>query len=72
VQYFACSVEVRAMVTDAWRRWRGPAQPGYFVYVLERHNGVAEQKARQRDAERAELHARIKRDLSAQAALLPL
>jgi hypothetical protein len=72
VQYFACSVEVRAIVTDAWRRWRGPAQPGYFVYVLEQHNGVAEQKARQRDAERAALHARIERDLSAQAALLSL
>ena len=48
VRDLARSAEVRAMVTDAWRRWRGPAQPGYFVYVLEQHNGVAEQKARQR------------------------
>jgi hypothetical protein len=68
-QHFACSAEVRATVTDAWRRWRGPAEPGYFVYVLEQHNGVGEQKASRRDAERAALHARIERDLSAQTTL---
>lgn len=60
-QYFACSVEVRPIVTDEWRRWRSPARPGYFVYVLQKHNGVAEQKARQREAERAALHVRIER-----------
>lgn len=57
--YFACPPAVRAQITDEWRRWRGPAEAGYFRYVVEKHNGAAEEKAQQRRARDDEMRARI-------------
>ncbi|WP_175657508.1 hypothetical protein [Burkholderia ambifaria] len=52
--YFACEPEIRAQIMAEWRAWRGPATPLYFIYVVEKHNGVGEERTRrmrERDAE---------------------
>jgi hypothetical protein len=52
--YFACEPEIRARIMAEWGAWRGPAKPLYFIYVVEKHNGVGEERTRrmrERDAE---------------------
>ncbi|HDR9879750.1 TPA: hypothetical protein ACXJGC_001607 [Burkholderia cenocepacia] len=52
--YFACEPEIRARIMAEWTAWRGPATPLYFIYVVEKHNGVGEERTRrmrERDAE---------------------
>ncbi|HDR9085999.1 hypothetical protein VI03_08580 [Burkholderia vietnamiensis] len=52
--YFACEPEIRARIMVEWGAWRGPAKPLYFIYVVEKHNGVGEERTRrmrERDAE---------------------
>ncbi|KVS70119.1 hypothetical protein [Burkholderia cepacia] len=52
--YFACEPEIRARIIAEWRAWQGPATPLYFIYVVEKHNGVGEERTRrmhERDAE---------------------
>ncbi|MDN7805742.1 hypothetical protein [Burkholderia gladioli] len=52
--YFACDLSIRAQIMAEWKNWRGPAKPNYFIYVVEKHNGVAEERARRiRDEEAA-------------------
>ncbi len=52
--YFACDLAIRARIMAEWKNWRGPAKPTYFIYVVEKHNGVAEERARRiRDEEAA-------------------
>ncbi|HDR8941814.1 hypothetical protein QZM46_07350 [Burkholderia vietnamiensis] len=52
--YFACEPEIRARIMAEWGAWRGPAKPLYFIYVVEKHKGVGEERTRrmrERDAE---------------------
>ena len=68
-EYFACTPDQRARIKEEWERWRGPARPSAFSYVIEKHNGVGEEKSRVfRERERA-LNARIDAMLSAQSSL---
>jgi hypothetical protein len=68
-EYFACPVEVREQITAEWKCWRGPANTVCFSYVIEKHNGVAEEKSRVfRERERA-MNARIDAVRSAQSSL---
>ncbi|RQR26344.1 hypothetical protein DIE23_30050 [Burkholderia sp. Bp9143] len=57
--YFACDLEMRARIMAEWRLCPGPAKPLYFVYVVEKHNGVGDERTRrmrERDAELRERH----------------
>ncbi|MGY6163375.1 hypothetical protein [Paraburkholderia strydomiana] len=68
-EYFACTPDQRARIKEEWERWRGSARPSAFSYVIEKHNGVGEEKSRvSRERERA-LNARIDAMLSAQSSL---
>ncbi|TGP40259.1 hypothetical protein EN871_28965 [bacterium M00.F.Ca.ET.228.01.1.1] len=68
-EYFACTPEQRARIMAEWVRWPGPAKPGAFSYVIEKHNGVGEEKSRAfRERERA-MNARIDALLAAQSSL---
>jgi hypothetical protein len=67
-EYFACTHEQRARIMEDWVRWPGPAKPGAFSYVIEKHNGVGEEKSRVRERERA-MTARIDAILAAQSSL---
>ena len=68
-EYFACTPDMRAAILEEWNRWRGPARPVYFIYVVEKHNGVLEEKSRvHREREAASL-ARIRAKATAQAGL---
>ena len=33
--YFAADEPTRARIREKWLAWRGPATPGYFIYVVE-------------------------------------
>jgi hypothetical protein len=58
-EYFGCSVEVRELIMDEWKAWRGPANPVCFSYVIEKHNGVAAEKSRVFREREAAMIARI-------------
>lgn len=68
-EFFACPPEMRSAIADEWGRWRGPARPMYFSYVVEKHNGVGEMKSRQHREREAASLARIRARESAQEAL---
>ncbi|REG45456.1 hypothetical protein B0G80_9051 [Paraburkholderia sp. BL6669N2] len=68
-EYFACTPDQRARIMEEWTGWPGPARPSAFSYVIEKHNGVGEEKSRVfRERERA-MNARIDATLSAQCSL---
>jgi hypothetical protein len=68
--YFACSPEMRAAIVAEWNQWRGPVKPLYFTYVVEKHNGVGEERSRRiREQDRAML-ARIRARETSQVTLL--
>jgi hypothetical protein len=69
-EYFACSPEVRSQIMGEWNRWRGPAMPIYFSYVIEKHNGVGEEKSRRHREREAAMIARIDAARAAQTTLL--
>jgi hypothetical protein len=69
-EYFACSAEVRELIMGEWRAWRGPANPVCFSYVMEKHNGVAEEKSRVFREREAAMIARIDGTRLAQTSLL--
>ncbi|CAG9255019.1 conserved hypothetical protein [Paraburkholderia unamae] len=68
--YFACAPEMRAAIVAEWNQWRGPAKPLYFTYVVEKHNGVGEERSRRMRAQDAAMLARIRERETSQAALL--
>ncbi|MCA8224938.1 hypothetical protein [Burkholderia multivorans] len=68
--YFACDPEIRARIMAEWRSWRGPAKPTYFIYVVEKHNGVGEERRRRIREEDDALRARLARRLCSQGDLL--
>lgn len=53
-----------------WRVWPGPAKPQYFVYVVEKHNGVGEERTRRMRERDAEGLAKVLPMLSVQGELL--
>jgi hypothetical protein len=69
-EYFACPSDVRARIMEEWNRWRGPANPVSFTYVIEKHNGVADEKSRRHREREAAMLARIDAVRSAQTTLL--
>ena len=69
-EYFACAPDVRVRIMEAWKRWRGPANPVSLSYVIEQHNGVAEEKSRRFREREAAMIARIDAARAAQTALL--
>jgi hypothetical protein len=69
-EYFACTPDVRARITEAWKAWRGPANPVCFAYVIEQHNGVGGEKSRRHREREAAMIARIDAARAAQTALI--
>lgn len=67
--YFACSREVREAIQAAWRAWGGPADATYFLYVVECHNGVRDQRDRQYREEQQTLRNQARAELDAQGGL---
>jgi hypothetical protein len=67
--YFACAPEMRAAIREKWRAWRGPANAGCFIYVVEQINGDAERRWQQHLQRRRALIERIFRSEFAQSAL---
>lgn len=67
--YFACEQTVREQIIAEWTGWRGPARAGYFIYVVEKHSGAADERARQYHARVAKLRAPIEKQLDAESSL---
>ncbi|RQV14885.1 hypothetical protein DF039_20775 [Burkholderia cenocepacia] len=68
--YFACEPEIRARIMVEWRAWRGPATPLYFIYVVEKHNGVGEERTRRMRERDAEIREAVLPMVNVQADLL--
>jgi hypothetical protein len=68
-QYFACNADLRQQIRQAWMIWRGPATPGYFIYVVEQHNGIAAERARIAAQESRRIRMAVLQDLQRNAAL---
>jgi hypothetical protein len=68
--YFGCDPGMRAAIIAEWSQWRGPARPLYFTYIVEKHNGVGEERTRRLRENEAAMLARIRERESAQARLL--
>lgn len=52
--YFAADLATRERIKAKWLDWKGPAKPGYFIYVVEVETGAYEARsaaARERDAQ---------------------
>lgn len=67
---FACPIDVRQRIISEWNAWRGPANPVCLSYVIEKHNGVGEEKSRRHREREAEMFARIDDARAAQTSLL--
>lgn len=65
--YFATDEPTRARIRADWMAWRGPARPGYFIYLVEVATGVYEARAQIARQKYADLHKRIAAELEAQA-----
>lgn len=51
--YFAADLATRERIKAKWLEWKGPAKPGYFIYVVEVETGAYQARAeaaRERDA----------------------
>lgn len=68
-QYFACDVDLRGQIRQAWVTWRGPATPGYFIYVVEQHNGKAAERTRNAAQDSRRIRLAVLQDLQRNAAL---
>lgn len=62
-QYFACDESTRAQIMLMWRAWSGPALPSYFIYVVEKHNGVAAARIKAARADTLRIRQAVWRDL---------
>lgn len=71
--YFQADAPTRERIRAKWLAWRGPATPGYFIYVAEVETGQYEaraQRARDRNAElRRAIYAQLEAEANAQGAL---
>ncbi|MGG2041466.1 hypothetical protein [Burkholderia gladioli] len=68
--YFACCPEIRSRIMAEWKKWPGPAKATYFIYVVEKHNGVSEERSRRIREEEAARGERISAALPSQGELL--
>jgi hypothetical protein len=68
--YFACDPAMRARIMAEWRVWPGPAKPQYFIYVVEKHNGVGDERTRRMREREAEIRAKVLPMLNSQGDLL--
>ena len=68
--YFACDPQTRVRIMAEWRAWPGPAKPQYFIYVVEKHNGVGDERTRRMRERDAELREQLLPVLEAQGDLL--
>jgi len=68
--YFACDPQTRVRLMAEWRAWAGPAKPQYFIYVVEKHNGVGDERTRRMRERDAELREQLLPVLEAQGDLL--
>ncbi|PCE30300.1 hypothetical protein [Burkholderia ubonensis] len=68
--YFACDMETRVRIMAEWRTWTGPVKPLYFIYVVEKHNGVGEERTQRMREREAEIRARVLPMLNTQGDLL--
>ncbi|WP_434667789.1 hypothetical protein P5W99_36140 [Paraburkholderia sp. A3BS-1L] len=68
-EYFACEPVMRAAIIAEWNQWRGPLRPLYFTYIVEKHNGVGEERSRRLRASDAAMLARIRARETAQSPL---
>ena len=68
--YFACDPAVRVRIMAEWRVWPGPANPLYFVYVVEKYNGVGDERMRRMREREAEIRAAALPMLNIQGDLL--
>ncbi|WP_321936192.1 hypothetical protein [Paraburkholderia sp. J8-2] len=68
--YFVCEPETRAAIIAEWNQWRGPARPLYFTYIVEKHNGVGEERTRRLRESEAAMLSRIRERETSQAKLL--
>lgn len=67
--YFACPRDVREAIQAAWRAWGGPADATYFLYVVERHNGARDERARQYQEAQQALRRQACAELDSQGGL---
>lgn len=67
--YFACPPELRARIAEEWKRWSGPARSGYFIYVVEKHNGEADRRNREYAVRRLAIIERVQQQMNAQQGL---
>ncbi|HDR8993602.1 MAG: hypothetical protein ACN6QT_06025 [Burkholderia contaminans] len=68
--YFACDPAMRARIMAEWGVWPGPAKPQYFIYVVEKHNGVGDERTRRMREREAEIRAKVLPMLNSQGDLL--
>lgn len=71
--YFAADIATRERIRANWLAWKGPATPGYFIYVVEVATGEYEaraDRARERNAAlRRTIYAQLNAEANAQASL---
>lgn len=66
--YFSADLATRERIRARWLAWRGPAKPGYFIYVVEVETGEYEARAERMRRRNAELRRTILVQLEAEAA----
>ncbi|MFL9995287.1 hypothetical protein PQR34_32180 [Paraburkholderia sediminicola] len=67
--YFACEPTVRQQIVAQSAGWRGPARAGYFMYIVEKHNGAADERDRQYRIRISALRTQIENRLDAERSL---
>ena len=68
-QYHACDEATRTAISSAWDRWTGPRTPGMWIYIVESHNGVAEERRQRYRAEEAAFKQTLRVAVTAQGQL---
>lgn len=67
--YFAADQAIRERIRADWLAWRGPATPGYFIYVVEVATGAYEARLQRLREQDAGLRRRIAEQFAAEMAL---
>jgi len=67
--YQRATPEQQAAIRAAWLAWTGPRRPGYYIYVVELHTGVQEQRSLKFKAEERAMKQRIWHQITAQQVL---
>ena len=67
--YFACTRDTQLAIQAEWRRWQGPVDATYFIYVVEKHSGAQEARRRRLAEEHQQLLDRFAQEDGRQGAL---